>query len=149
MPLEALSVDTSTKEFDFNALNGIGLAIIAGKTTELGDNGYKAMLVPVAQQYNGLASWLSDDIVNRIPFIEKITSALSFARDVEQTIEFPVQQGAIKVGTLISSMNKLIPLAREDETLRLAQRVVEMEPDERSIEEWAGDLSKQISKGWD
>jgi len=37
----------------------------------------------------------------------------------------------------------------DHETIRLAKLVAEMEPDERSIEEWADDLSKQIAKGSD
>jgi hypothetical protein len=141
--------DTNTKEYNIARFQEIGLSVIAGKLAK-GDLQRQAILRVLPATYDKLTNWLAEDFDHNAAIVDSIAIRLASLFNTEQVIDLCSDNPQPQLhDNLLAAFEERLPLLRSQETLNLAERVAELGVDGRSIEKWADELSKDISKGND
>lgn len=150
------NIDTRTHKYDHRLFEDYGFAISVGQSAlpvDVNTAGvhFAALTKRVLDE---LITWLRGDLERNTLLVEAVLMEIAFD-DASETIREINSERIISraftefkedISRLTSQIASGKPLTPSDETIRLAQRVVEIEPDTRSIEEWADTLSTDVSR---
>lgn len=149
-------VDTRNILFDPTILKDYGFAISAGKTLQpLEHMTPSVRLEKVSKRaFDEIVNWLRHDFERNRTLIEsvllEIADSESYDRlqiiNSERLLSRLLSEFKSDITNLTSVILTGVPLVPSQDTIQLAQRVAEMEPDTRSVRKWAESLTSDISE---